>query len=75
MAKESLFTAAQRFLRDFNIDMAHGGLIKPSTEHSAGILALEIEKARPAWLEQVKLEEDAEARNLGLAQCNSTKTT
>lgn len=48
MAEETLLSAARRVVRDFNIDMGHGGLIQPSTQHSIETLdrMVRIEVAR-----------------------------
>ena len=45
---ETLFTAARRAVRDFNIDMASGGLIQPTTQHSIDTLSrmVKAEEAR-----------------------------
>lgn len=34
MAEETLLTASRRVVRDFNIDMNHGGLISVNTQQS-----------------------------------------
>lgn len=45
MPEETLYTAARRVVRNFNIDMQHGGLITEETEHSVGLLQKQLKAA------------------------------
>lgn len=44
MSAETLFTAARRAVRFFNIDMNKGGLITPETEHAIGLLNRQVQE-------------------------------
>lgn len=48
MAEETLFTAARRALRDFNIDMNKGGIITVSTQQSMETLSRMINQCEQA---------------------------
>lgn len=59
MSEETLFTAARRAVRDYNIDMHGGGLMSVRTQQSMEILKREvtsIESAEKARREAAKIE-------------------
>jgi isoaspartyl peptidase/L-asparaginase-like protein (Ntn-hydrolase superfamily) len=65
MADETLFTAARRVVREFNIMMNHdGGLVSRSIEMAINTLDLETEKERA----KQKRNEEVQERNLAQRQ-------
>jgi hypothetical protein len=57
MADETLLTAARRFVRFFDIDMSHGGIVSTDTQYARDLLSREIE--REAKREKAQQEQEA----------------
>lgn len=60
MPRESLFTAARRAVRDFNIDMNKGGLMSVNTEKTMHDLSNWVEALTPQWIKDEAAFEAAE---------------